>query len=99
VTFFGQKAASPFWLAPIPDQGLYHPDAELNLVRASAHSGIPLVLASKTTKPLKDIFAERDKLAAEGKGKCQCMLPRWACRCHLTTSQWCTNCTRWPIAP
>jgi isopentenyl diphosphate isomerase/L-lactate dehydrogenase-like FMN-dependent dehydrogenase len=55
-------------MAPISDMGMYDKDGELSLIRASAHTGIALCLASKTTKPLKDIFAERDKLAASNQG-------------------------------
>ncbi|EIW75035.1 oxidoreductase [Coniophora puteana RWD-64-598 SS2] len=54
---FGIKYPSPVLVAPVGNQGMVHPEAELATARAAAKVGVPLVLSNGSTRSLEDIAA------------------------------------------
>jgi lactate 2-monooxygenase len=57
VELFGHTVPAPLLLAPVGALGVVHPGAEIEVARASAATGIPMVASSLTTAPLEEIAA------------------------------------------
>jgi len=55
VDVLGLHSPAPFLLAPIGVLSIAHPGAELEVARASASSGVPMVLSSAATNSIEEI--------------------------------------------
>jgi len=55
VELLGLRSPVPFLLAPVGVLSIVHPDAELAVARASAATGVPLVLSSAASTPLEAV--------------------------------------------
>jgi len=55
VDVLGLRSPAPFLLAPIGVLSIAHSDGELAVARASASSGVPMVLSSASTASLEDV--------------------------------------------
>jgi isopentenyl diphosphate isomerase/L-lactate dehydrogenase-like FMN-dependent dehydrogenase len=55
VEVLGLRSPAPFLLAPVGVLSIAHQDAELAVARASASSGVPLVLSSAATNSIEEI--------------------------------------------
>jgi lactate 2-monooxygenase len=59
VEVLGLRSPAPFLLAPIGVLSIVHPDGELAAARASASSGVPMLLSSAATHSIEEV-AESD---------------------------------------
>ena len=57
VEVLGLRSPVPFLLAPVGVLSILHPDAELAVARASAATGVPMILSSAASTPL-EVVAE-----------------------------------------
>lgn len=57
------RLPAPFLLAPVGVLSIVHPDAELAVARASAHSGVPFILSTVSSSTMEEVAAE----AGEGR--------------------------------
>jgi lactate 2-monooxygenase len=57
VEVLGLRSPAPFLLAPIGVLSIVHTDAESAVARASAATGVPMVLSSAASTPLEDVAA------------------------------------------
>jgi lactate 2-monooxygenase len=57
IELFGQKLSSPFILAPIGVLELVHPDADLAVARAAAHSGVPFIFSNQASYSMEECSA------------------------------------------
>ena len=57
VEVLGLRSPVPFLLAPVGVRSILHPDAELAVARASAATGVPMILSSAASTPL-EVVAE-----------------------------------------
>jgi lactate 2-monooxygenase len=57
VDVLGLHSPAPFLLAPVGVLSIAHPDAEVAVAKASASSGVPLVLSSAATNSLDEVAA------------------------------------------
>ncbi len=55
IELFGEKYASPIFLAPVGFQGLFHPDGEIPAVKAAAAKDILSVASTVTSKSFSEI--------------------------------------------
>ncbi len=55
VEVLGLRSPVPFLLAPVGVLSIVHPDAELAVARASAATGVPMILSSAASTPLEAI--------------------------------------------
>jgi lactate 2-monooxygenase len=55
VDLFGQTFPAPMLLAPVGALEIVHPDGELAVARASAATGIPMVVSTLTSRSLEEI--------------------------------------------
>jgi lactate 2-monooxygenase len=58
VEILGTRTPAPFLLAPIGVLSIAHPDGELVVARASAATGVPMVLSSAASHSLEDVARE-----------------------------------------
>jgi lactate 2-monooxygenase len=58
VELLGLASPAPLLLAPIGVLSIVHPDAELAVARASAATGVPLVVSSAASTPLEEVASE-----------------------------------------
>jgi lactate 2-monooxygenase len=58
VEILGTRSPAPFLLAPIGVLSIAHPDGELVVARASAATGVPMVLSSAASHSLEDVARE-----------------------------------------
>jgi isopentenyl diphosphate isomerase/L-lactate dehydrogenase-like FMN-dependent dehydrogenase len=57
IEVLGLRSPVPFLLAPVGVLSIVHPEAELAVARASAATGVPLVLSTASSTPLEDVAA------------------------------------------
>jgi lactate 2-monooxygenase len=57
VEVLGLRSPAPFLLAPIGVLSIVHPEAESAVARASAATGVPMLLSSAASTPLEDVAA------------------------------------------
>jgi lactate 2-monooxygenase len=57
VEVLGLRSPAPFLLAPIGVLSIVHPEAESAVARASAVTGVPMLLSSAASTPLEDVAA------------------------------------------
>jgi lactate 2-monooxygenase len=57
VEVFGLRSPAPFFLAPIGVLSIAHAEAEVGVGKASASSGVPMVLSSAATHSMEDVAA------------------------------------------
>jgi lactate 2-monooxygenase len=57
VEILGTRSPAPFLLAPVGVLSIAHPDAELAVARASAATGVPLILSSAASSSIEDVAA------------------------------------------
>ncbi|KDQ51357.1 hypothetical protein JAAARDRAFT_73654 [Jaapia argillacea MUCL 33604] len=57
-TIFGVKLPSPVFVGPMGAQGLVHADGELGTARATGKLGIPMVLATPSTRAMEVVAQE-----------------------------------------
>jgi len=55
VEVFGLRSPAPFFLAPVGVLSIAHEEAELGVAKASASSGVPLVLSSAATHSIEEV--------------------------------------------
>src|SRR5258706_3830671 len=55
VTLFGQTMPSPFLLAPVAYQKLFHPEGEVESVKGAGQGGTTFVVSTATTCSIEDI--------------------------------------------
>ena len=55
VEVLGLRSPVPFLLAPVGVLSILHPDAELAVARASAATGVPMILSSAASTPLEAV--------------------------------------------
>jgi lactate 2-monooxygenase len=55
VEILGTRSPAPFLLAPIGVQSIAHPEGELAVARASAATGIPLVVSTASSTPMEEL--------------------------------------------
>jgi isopentenyl diphosphate isomerase/L-lactate dehydrogenase-like FMN-dependent dehydrogenase len=55
VEVLGLRSPVPFLLAPVGVLSIVHPDAELAVARASAATGVPMILSSAASTPLEAV--------------------------------------------
>jgi L-lactate dehydrogenase (FMN-dependent) and related alpha-hydroxy acid dehydrogenases len=55
VDVLGLHSPAPFLLAPVGVLSIAHPDAEVAVGKASASSGVPLILSSAATNSLDEV--------------------------------------------
>ena len=55
VEVLGTRSAAPFLLAPIGVLDIVHPDGELAVARASAATGVPMMLSSAASNSIEDV--------------------------------------------
>jgi lactate 2-monooxygenase len=58
VEVLGTRSPAPFLLAPIGVLSIAHPDGELAVARASAATGVPMVLSSAASHSLEEVAGE-----------------------------------------
>jgi isopentenyl diphosphate isomerase/L-lactate dehydrogenase-like FMN-dependent dehydrogenase len=55
VDVLGTRSPAPFMLAPVGVLSILHPDGELAVARASASSGVPMLLSSAATHSIEEV--------------------------------------------
>ncbi|MGM0590043.1 MAG: alpha-hydroxy-acid oxidizing protein [Halobacteriota archaeon] len=64
VELFGETLPAPVAVAPIGTHEKYHEEAELATARAASSLGVPLTLATASTKPLEEVAESMDETPA-----------------------------------
>jgi lactate 2-monooxygenase len=59
IDVLGLRSPAPFLLAPVGVLSIAHPDGEVAVARASASSGVPLVLSSAATSSIEEVAESR----------------------------------------
>ena len=57
VELFGRRHPTPFLVAPIGVQELFHPDADLATARAAAGAGVPMIFSTQASVPMEQTAA------------------------------------------
>ena len=55
IEVLGLRSAAPFLLGPVGVLSIVHPEAELGVARASAATGVPMILSSAASTPLEAV--------------------------------------------
>ncbi|WP_404460060.1 alpha-hydroxy-acid oxidizing protein [Sutcliffiella horikoshii] len=58
ISLFGKTYKTPYFLAPIGNLGIVHPEAELAVSRAAKQVGIPIIASTVTSFSMEEIAAE-----------------------------------------
>lgn len=55
IELFGHRYETPIMVAPVGVQGILHPEGELEVARACASLGVPMVLSTVSSSPLEQV--------------------------------------------
>ncbi|WP_223701670.1 alpha-hydroxy-acid oxidizing protein [Sutcliffiella deserti] len=58
ISLFGKTYKTPYFLAPVGNLGIVHPEADLAVARAADRLGIPMIASTVSTNSLEEIAAE-----------------------------------------
>jgi isopentenyl diphosphate isomerase/L-lactate dehydrogenase-like FMN-dependent dehydrogenase len=68
-SLFGRQADLPLFFAPTGGSALAHPNGEFNVLEIAARTGIPQCISADASRSLPELFARRDELEKEGRGR------------------------------
>lgn len=67
-TIFGLPSALPIYISPASNALLGHPDAEFNIVRGAARTGIVQGVSAASSLPLDELLDEKHRMDDEIEG-------------------------------